>query len=213
VALARALASEPRLLLLDEPFSALDAERRPQIRALLQGLLGEFAGPRLLITHDPLEALLLGDRVVVLEQGRVTQSGSAETLRRAPRSRYVASLIGLNLVTGTLRIQADRMRLEFPGGALFLPRAELPDGTRALATIHPRAVVVAVTSQHSSARNRFEGRIEALDDEGERVRLRLSTTPALVAEVTPDAVHELGLRPGRRVFASVKATEIDVHRA
>lgn len=213
VALARALAAEPRLLLLDEPFSALDAERRPQIRALLRRLLGEFAGPRLVITHDPLEALLLGDRVVVLEGGQVTQEGSAETLRRAPRSPYVASLIGLNLVAGTLRTRAGRTRLEFAGGALVVPHADLADGTRALATIHPRAVVVSVTPQQSSARNRFEGRIEALDDEGERVRLRLATTPPLVAEVTPDAIRELALGPGRRVFASVKATEIDVQPA
>ena len=98
VALARALAPQPRLLLLDEPLSALDLESRPRTRAFLQEALTEFAGPRLVITHDPLEALLLADHLVVLEEGRVVQSGATQDVRSHPRTRYVATLAGVNLL-------------------------------------------------------------------------------------------------------------------
>jgi molybdate transport system ATP-binding protein len=210
-ALARALAAEPRLLLLDEPLSAFDMERRPQTRALLRALLEEYGGVRLVITHDPLEALLLADRLVILEGGRVVQTGTPDEARQRPLSAYVASLVGVNLVAGVLREDAGRHVLDCGKGSLVVARAEVPAGAPALARVHPRAIVVSTQRPESSARNALAGPIEALDLHGDLVRLRLGTSPPLIAEVTPEAVRALGLSVGKAVYASLKATEIDVY--
>ena len=103
VALARALAPAPRLLLLDEPLAALDAGARGLVRTELRRHLREFAGCTVLVTHDPLDAMVLADRVVVVEQGRVVQTGPPAQVARAPRTDYVAGLVGLNLYRGVAR--------------------------------------------------------------------------------------------------------------
>jgi molybdate transport system ATP-binding protein len=208
VALARALAPEPKLLLLDEPLSALDVERRPHVRALLQSALLSFPGVRVVITHDPLEAMLLADRLAILESGRIVQSGRRDALRERPGSRYTASLVGQNLIAGVLRAPG---RLEFDGGVLVVPADTVTIGREALARIEPTAIALATARPASSARNVLRGRIQALDPHGARVRVRLATTPPLVSEITPEAVEALGLRVGLEVWASVKATEIDVY--
>jgi molybdate transport system ATP-binding protein len=102
VALARALAADPRLLLLDEPLAALDAKTRLDVRAQLRGHIATFPGPVLIITHDPLEAMIMADRLLVIENGRVVQQGSPAVVARQPATQYVARLVGLNLYAGTL---------------------------------------------------------------------------------------------------------------
>jgi molybdate transport system ATP-binding protein len=102
VALARALAAEPRLLLLDEPLAALDAKTRLDVRAQLRGHIKGFPGPVLIITHDPLEAMIMADRLLVIENGLVVQQGSPAAVARRPATQYVARLVGLNLYAGTL---------------------------------------------------------------------------------------------------------------
>src|SRR6266853_2268449 len=96
VALARALAGQPTLLLLDEPLSALDAGTRLDVQAELKRHLADFTGPCLLVTHDPLEALVLADQLIVLEGGRIVQEGTPAQIARQPRTDYVARLVGLN---------------------------------------------------------------------------------------------------------------------
>jgi molybdate transport system ATP-binding protein len=102
VALARALAADPRLLLLDEPLAALDAKTRLDVRAQLRGHIKRFPGPVLIITHDPLEAMIMADRLLVIENGLVVQQGSPAAVARRPATQYVARLVGLNLYAGTL---------------------------------------------------------------------------------------------------------------
>ena len=101
VALARALAAKPKLLLLDEPLAALDATTRATVRRDLRGHLARFDGVRVLITHDPLDAYALADRVVILEAGTVTQTGTLADIAAHPRSRYIAQLVGTNLLTAS----------------------------------------------------------------------------------------------------------------
>ncbi len=211
IALARALAIRPKLLLLDEPLSALDVELRAKTRAQLAGLLREFSGVRLVITHDPLEALLVADRLVVLEQGRVVQTGPPDALRRAPRSGYVAALVGRNLVRGELHAAGGDQVLVAGEIALVVAPRGIPPGAKVFAAIEPRAVSLSAERPHSSARNVLEGRVEALDRDGDRVRVRIASAPPLVAEITVASAHALGLVPGARVFAAIKATEIDVY--
>src|SRR5664280_488714 len=115
VALARALAAEPRLLLLDEPLSALDAKTRLDVRAQLRSHIDQFTGPVLIITHDPLEAMIMADRLLVIENGRVVQQGTPAQVARQPATQYVARLVGLNLYTGTLDPATRRVHLDDGG--------------------------------------------------------------------------------------------------
>jgi molybdate transport system ATP-binding protein len=207
VALARALASEPALLLLDEPMAALDASTRVSLRRELRRQLAAFDGIRLLVTHDPVEAMAMADRLLILEQGRVLQSGSPADVTQHPRSRYVADLVGVNLFRGRA---ADNMVALADGGSLTVAGAS--DG-EVFAIIHPRTVALYRTRPEGTPRNVWQGRAVDFDASADRVRVRLAGEPSLVAEVTPAAVKELGLDRGDSVWISVKATEIDVYPA
>jgi len=207
VALARALAIDPRLLLLDEPLAALDASARGAVRRDLRRHLASFAGIRILITHDPLEAVALAERLVILERGRVVQTGSPAEVTQRPRSRYVADLVGVNLLRGT----AARGLVALSGGAV-LQSADGVDGD-VFAVIHPRAVALHRARPEGSPRNVWRGRASALDFQGDRVRVGVEGEMPIVAEVTPAAVRELDLAEGGEVWVSVKATEISVYPA
>ena len=207
VALARALATDPRLLLLDEPLSALDASTRLEVRRELRRHLASFPGVRLLVTHDPLEAIALADVLVVLEEGRVVQTGPPADVTAHPRSRYVAELVGVNLYRATGA--GDRVVLP-TGGELQAPAA----GTgEVFALVHPRAVSLHRREPEGTPRNVWKGTAESLDLEGERVRVRVGGPLPIVAEVTPAAVAELHLADGGEVWVSVKAAEIEVYPA
>src|SRR5437762_1554512 len=207
VALARALAVDPRLLLLDEPLAALDASSRGAVRRDLKRHLASFAGIRIVITHDPLEAVALADRLVIVERGRVVQTGSAAEVTQRPRSRYVADLVGVNLFRGV----ATAGHVVLVGGAVV----QSADGVEGevFATIHPRAVALHRTRPEGSPRNVWRGHASALDFQGDRVRVGVEGEMSIVAEVTPAAVRDLDLAEGGEVWVSVKATEIGVYPA
>ena len=204
VALARALVTEPSLLALDEPFSALDVTARAALRRLLADHLSDFPGPGLLITHDPTEAFLLADRLVVLENGSVSQEGSADQIRLRPASPYAADLAGVNLVvgTGSGRILAV--------GDHRLVVAE-PVSGRMIAAIHPRAISIHLGRPGGSPRNSWPTTITRIDHHADRVRIQTGPPLPVTAEVTPDAQRGLNLAPGSEVWLSVKATEIGLH--
>jgi len=207
VALVRTLATKPRLLLLDEPLSALDVTVRAEVRRELSRQLVGFEGVRILVTHDPLEAIALADRLVILEQGKVVQTGTPAGVTAQPRSRFVADLAGVNLLRG----RAHHDHVELDGGAVIAA----PDAGEGdvFAVIHPRAVALYLSRPEGTPRNVWRAKAEDLDLQGERVRVRLSGEVPLVAEVTPSAVRELKLDRGAEVWAAVKATEIAVYRA
>jgi len=207
VALARALAIGPRLLLLDEPLAALDASARSEVRRDLKRHLASFAGIRIVITHDPLEAVALADRLVIVERGRVVQTGSPAEVTRQPRSRYVADLVGVNLLRGA----ATAGHVVLPRGA-SLQSAEAIDGD-VFAMIHPRAVALHRVRPEGSPRNVWRGRASTLDFQGDRVRVGVEAEVPIVAEVTPAAISDLDLAEGGEVWVSVKATEISVYPA
>lgn len=202
IALARALVGSPRMLLLDEPLSALDATTRVDVQRSLSQHLDRFAGPRLLITHDPAEAFLLADEVVLIEDGRVTQRGDPADIRLRPRTKYAADLAGSNFVLGVAH-----------GGAVDVGGFTLAIADRSLSgsvvvTIHPRAVSLHSDRPEGSARNAWESSVMIVEDHGDRVRVQLGEPFEITAEVTPSALAALGLVPGSPVWCSVKATEI-----
>ncbi len=206
VALARALVTDPDLLLLDEPLAALDVATRTATRRELRHHLDGFAGPTVLVTHDPVDALTLADQVVVIEAGQVTQAGPIAEVASRPRTRYVAELLGTNLLAG--RATGRRIAV----GSVEVEVAEALDGA-AFAIISPRAVTIGVRQPEGSARNVWPATVTDIDLLGDRVRVtaRLTAGVELVAEITPAAVATLGLVGGSPVWVSVKATEVQAY--
>jgi molybdate transport system ATP-binding protein len=212
VALARALASRPALLLLDEPLSALDVRTRGRTRALVADSLARFDGVRVLVTHDPVEAMTLADRIVVLEHGRVTQTGSPAEIRRAPHTPYIGELVGVNLFEGRLEpLETGAGRLVTRSGEIVVAwPAEAPrqriDGV--LATLRPADVSLHAERPEGSARNVMSGPVGAITLEGERARVSVRTAPPIVAEITLGSIDRLGLAADVPVWLSFKAVEV-----
>ncbi|MEU9739117.1 ABC transporter ATP-binding protein [Micromonospora chersina] len=206
VALARALAVEPTLLLLDEPLAALDARTRLDTRAELQRHLGAHPGATLLVTHDPLDALVLADRLVIVEQGRVVQEGDAATVTARPRTDYVARLVGLNLHRG----HADGHAVTV--GGLTLTTADTVRG-EAFVAFPPAAVALHPTRPDGSPRNVWAATVTGVQRHGDNLRVQLAGPVAVAADVTPAAAAHLGLRPGQEVWAAVKAAETRAYPA
>lgn len=203
VALARALAAEPDLLLLDEPLAALDSSTRDDVRRLLRSTLAGGSAPVLIVTHDPVDVVALADRLVVVEDGRVVQEGSPAAVSSAPRSAWVAGLLGQNAWRGTTD----------PGGlvvgdARVIAADPLPAGLAALALCEPSSVTLHRSPPDGSARNVLRGTVGELRALGGRVRVVVLSSPQVVAEVTVAAATELRLADGGEVWAAVKATEV-----
>jgi molybdate transport system ATP-binding protein len=205
VALARALALDPDVLLLDEPLAALDVEARGAMRRHLHEHLAAFDGPALLVTHDPVEAATLADRLVVLEAGRVTQSGTVDEITRRPRSPWAARLAGVNLYAGTATARAVTLD---GGGQVTVPE---PHHGAVFVAVPPTAVALYRALPHGTPRNVWCGEVDGFDSWGGRVRVHVASTPPVTAEITPAAASELALARGGTVFATVKATEVSVY--
>ena len=202
VALARELARKPRVLLLDEPLSALDAHTRAGVRAELHELLHGLSLPALLVTHDYEDAAALATRIGVIVEGRVVQVGTPAELIASPANTFVADFTGGNLLHGQAR-----------AGTAGLTEVTLEDGSRVVSTdtgtgrvgvvVYPWEVTLAREAPADSAQNHVRGRIASVFPVGNRVRVRVGL---LTAEVTAGSAERLALRPGETAVASFKAT-------
>jgi molybdate transport system ATP-binding protein len=206
VALARALARDPAALLLDEPLSALDAHTKTDVRAELQQLLAGLGIPVLLVTHDFEDAAALADRVGVVVEGQLRQTGTPGELVAAPSDPFVASFTGANLLHGRAEpssdpASSDATRVRLADGTL-LTTADTGRGDVVLA-VYPWDVTIATTAPNDSAMNLVSGPIGSIAELGNRVRV---TIGPLSAEITADSLHRLGLEVGQQAFASFKAT-------
>jgi molybdate transport system ATP-binding protein len=205
VAVARALATSPRLLLLDEPMRALDVEHAPALRQLLRAVLRDRSA--VIVTHDVLDAVLLADRVVVVADGRVAEAGPTARVLSRPTSAFAARVAGLNLVRGRASgtaVVAGALRVE------GMAEETLTEGAEAVAVFSPSAVGVYREAPNGSPRNVIRTRVTDLVPHGRQVRV---DTPHLSAEVTPAALAELALSPGDEVVLAVKASEVAVYPA
>ena len=207
VALARALAPDPRLLLLDEPLAALDATTRTEVRRDLKEHLASFRGVRVMVTHDPLEAAILADCLVVMEAGKHVQTGTPGEVTEHPRSKYVADLVGVNLFRG----DADHGVVRLEDGASIAAAGAATGNV--FAAIHPRAVSLHRSRPEGSPRNVWSGRVRGIELYGDRARVRIEGQIPLVAEVTPAALVELRLGEGGEVWLSFKATDVGIYAA
>lgn len=181
VAIARALVTDPALLLLDEPFTGLDVGVAAELRIELAQHLAAFGGITVLVTHEALDALTLATTVVVVDQGRVVQTGPPEDVAARPLTEHVARLVGLNVVRHGAELRA------FP----------------------PAAVTVSRHRPEGSARNTWSGTVRSAAPHGDAVRLQVATgTQDLLADVTPAATRDLALAPGQSVWLAVKETAV-----
>ena len=220
VAVARALAAGPGLLLLDEPMAALDIHSAPLLRRLLKRVLADRQA--IIVTHDVLDALMLADRVVILEEGRIVEEGPTRAVLERPRSSFAAGLAGLNFIPGTLDGGAVRTSDGLtitghddesftaepgaPGEPGPLPKPHGPG----VAVFPPSAVSVFLNDAHGSPRNSFAVTITDLEPHGDRIRVHGG---GLSADITPAASADLGLTPGMTVHFVIKATAIAVYPA
>lgn len=207
VALARALASRPDVLLLDEPLAALDATTRADVRAALKDHVADFHGPVLIVTHDPVDALVLAHRVVVVQEGRIVQQGSPLEIARRPATAYLAGLMGLNLYAG--RVADGRVILDGGGN---LVAAALPGVELVHVGIRPSALTLHTQRpEQASTRNVWPGRVTGIQPLGDRIRLEVDGAPAALVDVTAAAVADLRVDVGASVWLSAKATEVEVY--
>ncbi len=207
VALARALAIDPTMLLLDEPLAALDVSTRQEVRRSLRQHLTTFDGVRLLVTHDPVDAYALADRVAILEGGRLAQVGTIAEVTAHPRSRYVAELVGTNLVRGVV---TDGVLVTDTGARIVVAADPGP----VFAVIRPQAITLSLSvDSNSSARNVWSGTVGDIDRLGDRARVGIVGPLPVVAEITTASLDALALRPGDDVHAALKATDITTYPA
>ncbi|MEJ7628352.1 MAG: ABC transporter ATP-binding protein [Nocardioidaceae bacterium] len=207
VAIARALASDPCVLLLDEPTAALDASAAMSLRTMLRGHLKEFRGVSIVVTHTALDAMVIADRLVVVDEGRIVQEGAPSDVAARPRTQHVAALVGLNLVRG----DADGGVLTLSSGGTLVAAERLSGPV--FASFSPTAVSLFSEQPAGSPRNVWTGTVVSLAPHGDVVRVQIAAALPLIADITPTALASLGLRPGDAIWSSVKATEVSVYPA
>lgn len=203
VALARAMATQPDVLLLDEPMAALDAVNVAEMRSRLDHYLEGFAGATILVTHDPLDALILADRIAILENGGFTHVGTPGEISQFPRTQYSATLMGSTFITGVAHAGVVKTDL----GSEIVTNTPALTGTAA-AVIRPESVVIHLCEPEGSSRNSWKGVISDIHQVVDRVLLHIDGEVPLVAAITPSSLSALKLQRGTEVWTSVKAMEV-----
>ena len=209
VALARALASGARLLLMDEPMSALDAHTRRQVRSELRALISELGLQTICVTHDVADALTLGDVIGVMREGKIVQLGSRQQLLSQPRDTFVAEFLGINMFSGTARPGPDQLSAITCGPHVFYSLTELTG--EVLLTFHPWDVSLSLHEPDSSAMNYFKGRVTSISHLGSRTRVTVENGVTVIAELTHSSEERLALELGKEVYASFKASALQVY--
>lgn len=214
VALARALVIAPRLLLLDEPLGALDPASREALQRELAALHRSLNSTIIHVTHDFEEAVTLGERIAILNQGKILQVGTPEEVFRKPNSEFVARFVGVrNIFKGELRPAEDGHKLLSIGGTEVAVVTELTG--QVYGSLRPEDIIISREPFRSSVRNSFPGRIAGIADRGSiiYVTVCLSTgkTPLeLTCAITKRSLEELALREGEEVYAAFKASAVHV---
>ncbi|MEV6982065.1 ABC transporter ATP-binding protein [Sphaerisporangium sp. NPDC051017] len=215
VAWARALAARPRILLLDDPLAALDPEELAPARVLLHRHLTDFTGACLLVTGDPLDAMVAADRLLVMDDGALVQEGAPAEVARRPLSGHAARLAGLNLCRG----HAAGRSVSVGGGTGAVRGGEVMFTVRealrgpVFVAFPPSAVTLSRTVPGGTPRNLWRGGVQGIEGHGDRVRVRLGGPIAAAADLSPAALADLGLAPGDQVWACVPAAETHAYPA
>ena len=201
VSLARALAREPEVLLLDEPLASVDAANRSDVRRQLRQQLRQTAAVRMIVTHDAVEAAAIADRILVVDEGRITQRGTIDELLTHPRSSYVAELVGVNFYSGIARDGSVEVQ---GGGTIHAGHAVSGDVN---VTVHPRAVALHIDKPTGTPRNVWPGTVRAIEPSLDHVRVTVEGQLRVVAEVTREGAELLS--ESGPVWVSIKASEVN----
>jgi molybdate transport system ATP-binding protein len=204
VALARALASGAQVLLMDEPMSALDATTRRQVRAELRRLIKSLGLTTIIVTHDVVDALTLGDVLCVMREGKVVQIGDRRELLSRPRDRFVAEFLGINLLQGMAEPGPAGLTAVNCEGTIFYSTDDVQG--EVLLTCDPREVVLSREQPDGSSLNVLHGRVSAIAHFGAQTRISIQDGVDLTAEITHLSEERLGLQVGTEVYASFKAS-------
>ncbi len=208
VALARTLATDPQLLLLDEPTAALDPAARGEIRRWLHSILTELNIPNLLVTHDVEEVAYFRKRVAVMEQGKIVQQGSFHQLLREPASEFIARFVGVNHIPGEVQQVAGKAVFRSRGGSNFLAPFEQVEPGSAWLTVFPWDIALYRELPEGSPRNHLYGQVQDVVIFGDRVRITLVDDDKLVAEISTRGYQALGEpQSGENLWGVFKARE------
>jgi molybdopterin-binding protein len=212
-ALARAIACDAEILLLDEPLGSLDAQTRNRVRGELHRMLRVVGRIAIMVTHDYVDALTFGDRICVMDRGRMLQIGTREDLLRHPKSQFVADLTGVNFFEGTIsRSCGDGVAEVWVGNTCLYAACEHQEMGDLMLAFFPSDVTLGREPSATSARNVFQSEVREIVHLGDKVRVSLNGALPLSAEITADALEQLALREGDTVYASLKATAIKTYR-
>jgi len=211
VAIARAIAIEPEVLLLDEPTANLDPISASRIEELMTNIIQHYATTIILATHDMSQGQRLADRVGVLMNGELLQTGNAREVFASPRSREVAEFVGVeNIIDGVIKSNEDRVVTIDIGGRFIEAISDYAIGEKVGACVRPEDITLSLSKVSSSARNSFTGEISWAVSMGPLARVEIDCEFPLVALVTRRSAEELGLEKGRKVFATFKATGVHI---
>jgi tungstate transport system ATP-binding protein len=213
--LARAFATNPEIILLDEPFVALDPPARQALSDDLEQVLRESGTTAILTTHDQMDALRLADRMVVMQQGEIVQSGTPSSVHNQPANEFVATFVGMeNIFSGTVK-EADNglFSVSVAGQTMEIMGAGAPQESVVIC-IRPEHVVISLTNPEAatSTRNIFPCSVSKIIQLGLFTKIYLDCGFSLVASITNQSLESLALKPGSRVYASFKATAVHVFR-
>lgn len=209
VALARALILNPKILLLDEPISALDVPSQEEVRQRLKDIHRESEITTIHVTHNREEASWLGDRLGVMSDGKIVQIGSPDEVFRKPKSEFVANFVGTeNVFPGTSNMEEEISKIDI-GGGVEIQSTEIREG-QVKACIRPEEIIVSNQPIKSSGRNMFEGEIVGVSDLENTVRLEIDTGRNFTVVVTKKSRSDMNLKIGKKVYIAFKASSVHV---
>jgi molybdopterin-binding protein len=210
VAIARALVLRPRVLLLDEPYGGLDHQTTVSLRNMVKDLHKEYGGIVVHVTHDQEEAVILGDRVAVMNGGTIEQVGPPQEIMRRPRSHFVAEFVGTgNIFKGMASVKEDVSTVDIEGVRIF---SATPLEGEVTVTVRPEDIIIAERSFTSSARNCFDGKVISILDRGIIHEVVVDIGIPLVIFVTRQSIEDMGLKPGMSIFVVFKASAVHLFK-
>ncbi|MFC1915478.1 ABC transporter ATP-binding protein [Chloroflexota bacterium] len=211
VAIARAIAIEPEVLLLDEPTANLDPTSASRIEELIASIIQHYAATIIMATHDFAQGQRLTDRVGVLVDGELLQTGSSREVFALPRNREVAEFVGVeNIIDGVIVSNEDKVVTIDSSGRFIEAISDYAAGKEVCACVRPEDITLALSKVSSSARNSFAGEITWAVSMGPLTRVEVDCGFPLVALVTKRSAEELGLEKGKKVYATFKATGVHI---
>lgn len=208
--LARALSIDPKILLLDEPLSALDPNLRSDIRSEISGLLKSRGTTTIHVTHSREDAIVMGDRIAIMNDGRIVQTDIPDKVFRHPSSRFVAEFVGVeNIFRGTA-LRKEHLAYFKSKGITLITTSNVTG--EAYASVRPEDIIISLSKMDSSARNCIKGEVKELIDMGGIMRVMVDCGALFAVNITQASCEEMGISFGQDVYLIFKAQNVNLFR-